>query len=195
MKEKTETISGLKFYTVASAFQKTIRRGMESEALFYGTELMLSNYDEFAWFRMRVIMSEDIGIANPTLPAQIEALYSAYTAMKAMKNRHAPERLPFVHAIMLLARSPKSRLVDNKLSQYFSFRDKMETPEFPDFVFDKHTREGREMGRDFDHFFNESAQLVNIPAELAVEEKECHELVKDLFVTREIEKFGVKDKD
>lgn len=192
-KERLTTISGLDFYTVASAFQKTIRRGMEQEALFYGTELMLSDYDEFAWFRMRVIVSEDIGVANPTLPAQIEALYTSFGAMKAMKNRHAPERLPFVHAIMLLARSPKSRLVDNKLSQYFSFRETLEIPETPDFVFDKHTKKGKEMGRGFEHFFSEAAQLANVPEELEEEEKEWHERTKGLFVSREMEKRGKTD--
>lgn len=185
MKERPKTVGGFDFYEVASAFQKTIRRGMEKEALFYGTELMLSEEDEFAWFRMKVMVSEDIGIANHTLPAQIDALYNSFKEMKAMKSRHAPERLPFVHAIMLLARSPKSRLVDNTLSKYFSFRDEMDVPETPDFVYDKHTRKGREMGRGFSHFFDESAQLVNVPAELKEEETTCHELVKGLFVARE----------
>jgi len=190
MRERPKTVSGLDFYVVASAFQKTIRRGMEKEALFYGTELMLSDEDEFAWFRIKVMVSEDIGIANPTLPAQIDALYNSFRTMKAMKSRHAPERLPFVHAIMLLARSPKSRLVDNTLSKYFSFRNEMKMSEIPDFVYDKHTKKGREMKRGFDHFFDESAQLANIPSELEEEELACHEAVKGLFVTREMKENG-----
>lgn len=188
MRERRKTVGGFDFYEVASAFQKTIRRRMEKEALFYGTELLLSGEDEFAWFRIKVIVSEDIGIANLTLPAQIDALYNSYKEMKALNSRHAPERLPFVHAIMLLTRSPKSRLVDNILSQYFSFREQIEMPEMPDFVYDRHTQKGREMGRGFEHFFDESAQIVNLPIELAEEEKACHDLVKGLFMATELKK-------
>ena len=66
--------SGMNFYHVASAYQKCVRRGMEHEALWFGTELYMSGYEEYAWFRLRVMVSEDIGLANPTLPAQVDAL-------------------------------------------------------------------------------------------------------------------------
>ena len=70
-----KTKSGLDFYTCSSAFQKFIRRGSEHEALWFGTELYISGYDEYVWFRMKVIVSEDIGLANPNIVCQINSLY------------------------------------------------------------------------------------------------------------------------
>jgi replication-associated recombination protein RarA len=45
--------------------QKCIRRGLERDALFWATELDRSNFGEYVWKRLRIIASEDIGIADP----------------------------------------------------------------------------------------------------------------------------------
>ena len=55
------SIGGYKLGEVASALQKSIRRGDEPQALFWSTELDLSGYTEYAWKRLRIITSEDIG--------------------------------------------------------------------------------------------------------------------------------------
>lgn len=155
--------SGLNFYHVASAFQKAIRRGDEHKALWYGTEFYLSNYGGYAWFRMQVMMSEDIGLAEPHLPAQINALYQTYERFKKKKNKHAPEKLPFIHAILLMCRAKKSRIVDNLLCEYMDgdLRAKMPQPEFGDEVFGMHTREGKKMGRGNDFFYEHEAHIEN----------------------------------
>jgi replication-associated recombination protein RarA len=166
--------SGLDFFTVSSAFQKTIRRGMEHEALWFGTELYLSGYEEYAWFRLRVIVSEDVGIANPALPAQVQALYQTYLDFKKKKNRHSPEKLPFFHALLLLVRSPKSRLIDNLLSEYMFIRDTVEAPDLNskdlDFIKDLHTAAGKKLGRGLDHFYEEGGKIENCPDWLEEEE-------------------------
>lgn len=166
--------SGLDFFTVSSAFQKTIRRGMEHEALWFGTELYLSGYEEYAWFRLRVIVSEDVGIANPDLPAQVQALYQTYLDFKKKKNRHSPEKLPFFHALLLVVRSPKSRLIDNLLSEYMFIRDTVEAPDLNskelDFVSDMHTILGKKLGRGLDHFYEEGGKIENCPDWLEEEE-------------------------
>lgn len=166
--------SGINFFTASSAFQKCIRRGMEHEALWFGTEFYLSGYAEYAWFRMRVMVSEDIGLAEPNLPAQFNALYENYCEFKKKKNNNGPERLPFVHAIMLLARCDKSRMVDNLLCEYMFLRDTVEVPNLDspemDFVWDMHTHKGKKLGRGNDHFYEEAAQITNIPEHLQEEE-------------------------
>ena len=168
---KMVTQSGLDFYVCASVFQKSIRRGDEHLALYYGTEFFLSGYDEYVWFRLRVIVSEDIGLVNTNIAAEVNALYDTYLKMKKKKNKHKPEKLQFVHAIMLVVRSKKSRLVDNKLCYYFDHRDKIDVPEIPDYVYDMHTIKGKIMKRGNDHFYEESAKIENV----GVSEKEEYE--------------------
>ena len=174
MSYKLTLQSGLDFFTVSSAFQKTIRRGMEHEALWFGTELYLSGYEEYAWFRLRVIVSEDIGIANPSLPAQVQSLYQTYLDFKKKKNKHGPEKLPFFHALLLVIRSPKSRLIDNLLAEYMFIRETvpkpvLNSPEL-DFVADMHTAKGKKLGRGLDHFYSEGGKIENCPDWLIKEE-------------------------
>jgi len=189
------TKGGYSFYHATSAFQKFIRRGMEHEALYFGTELYLSNYEEYVWFRIRVMVSEDIGLAMPYLPAQIDALYNTYTEFKKKKNKHCPEKLPFCHAIMLLARSQKSRLVDNKLCYYFDLRDTQEKLTLPDFVFDMHTIEGRMKKRGNDHFYEESAKITNENTSICPDEYEFRDFVWNLYQRRDKGKKSIDSED
>ena len=180
--------SGLNFYTASSAFQKCIRRGMQDEALWLGTEFYLSGYEEYAWFRLRVIVSEDVGLANPELPSQIQALYQTYIDFKKKKNKHGPERLPFIHALLLVIRSPKSRLVDNYLCEYFFLRETVEQPDLNDkkydFIWDMHTLKGKQKGRGNEHFYNEGGKVENVPDWLQEEE----ELMKQIMLRKEVQK-------
>jgi len=153
------TFHGHSIFEVASAFQKAFRRGLEQDALHWGVELELSGYGEYAWKRMRIILSEDIGLANPTLPATIHALYETYQFLKKKGDeKNKPERLQFIHAILLLVRSPKSRIVDHALICAYENHKKIDIPEY---AYCKHTLQGKRMGRGFDHFFKEAAKLNN----------------------------------
>lgn len=56
--------SGYNKMEVASALQKAIRQGEPDYALFWALELMVENWFDFAYYRLRVIMHEDIGVAD-----------------------------------------------------------------------------------------------------------------------------------
>ena len=73
-----KTVGGYDFYEVLSAMQKTLRRGLEKEALFWATELSLSNYAPHAWTRFLIIASEDVGMADPYVCVQIRSLHEAW---------------------------------------------------------------------------------------------------------------------
>ena len=154
------SIGGYKLGEVASSLQKTIRRGLEEDALFWATELDLSGYGEYCWKRLKIICSEDIGLAEPNLPAQIQALYQSWIEQRKKADaRHGPERLFLVHAVVLLTRSKKSRMVDHALIAFYeSPRTKRPVP---DFALDKHTEAGRRMRRGHAHFWEEGAKLSN----------------------------------
>jgi hypothetical protein len=62
-----------------------------------------------------------------------------------------------LHAVIVLARAKKSRLVDHAFMVVYEGERK--PLEVPDVALDRHTRRGREMGRGLDHFFEEGAKL------------------------------------
>ena len=102
------TVLGYDLYEVMSAMQKTIRRGLEEDALFWGTELYLGDYADHAWSRLLVISSEDVGLASTA------GMYTKVLNDMYRRNKKSGEaRLYFTHAILLLARAPKSRIVDH----------------------------------------------------------------------------------
>ena len=159
------SIGGFKLGEVASALQKSLRRGLEPDALFWATELDLSGYTEYCWKRLRIITSEDVGLAEPGVAAAVQALYQAWSDQKRKKDeRHGPERLFLVHAVILIARARKSRLVDHALIWAYEARQTLQF-EVPDCALDKHTLRGRARRRGHQHFWTEGAQIAN-PADL-----------------------------
>lgn len=149
------TVGGYDFYEVLSALQKTIRRGDRDSALFWSTELYLSEYALHAWRRLLVIASEDVGIADPHVFVQVRALYDTWVERK----KEGDAKLFFVDAVLRLVSAKKSRITDNALVVFFEG----ERPriEIPDFALDIHTSRGRELGHGQKHFFSEGVQLEN----------------------------------
>jgi replication-associated recombination protein RarA len=153
-------VGGYSLGEVASALQKSIRRCDEEGALFWATELDLSGYGEYCWKRLRIITSEDVGLAEPGMPANIQALYQAWSDQRKKKDeRHGPERLFLVHAVILLARAKKSRMVDHALIAYYEAE--RPTRSIPDCALDKHTIAGKRLGRGHEHFWTEGAKVEN----------------------------------
>ena len=109
------TVGGYDYYEVVSALQKSIRRGLEDDALFWGTELYLSDYANHAWKRLLVIASEDLGLAENSASLYVKNLHDLYCEDK----KSGESRLYFVHALLLLVRAPKSRIVDHATIAFF----------------------------------------------------------------------------
>jgi replication-associated recombination protein RarA len=143
---------------VLSALQKDIRRGNEYQAVYWATELESFNEETGAgatmlWNRLKVVASEDVGLANPMGPLIIDVLEKEYYDTRGKNDSW---RLFLVHAVLYLARSPKSRVVDNLLNVVYNDERKLE---IPDYALDMHTYGGRKMGRGIEHFFAEGAML------------------------------------
>lgn len=157
---KLTTKKGHGFFEVTSAFQKAIRRNEEATALYFMVELFNSGYDEYAWKRIKIMASEDIGLAEPTMPATIQALYQSYTELKKDNKENKPERMFLTHAVLLLCRAKKSRLVDYALIKIWREHDSLTLP-IPDYAYDMHNTRGKQMGRGIDHFYNDGTVLAN----------------------------------
>jgi replication-associated recombination protein RarA len=155
-----KTVGGHDYYEVASALQKCVRRGQEEDALFWGTELYLSEYADHAWSRLLIIASEDVGLASPQTFVQVKGLHDLYT-----RNKKSGEaKLFFVHAVLALVRAPKSRIVDHATIAFFE--GVRPHRNIPDYAYDLHTSHGRLLKRGYEHFFDEGSLLVQPDTDL-----------------------------
>jgi len=178
MKEKAvipRTSGGYDPFEVLSALQKEIRRGNEYEAVYWGTELATTN-PNMLWKRLRIIASEDIGLADPTATIVVDALKRNWDSIT---RKNGASRLFLVHAVLHLARAPKSRTVDDLLTTIYGEMEfeKKKLP-IPDYALDTHTFRGKLMGRGFKHFLAEGAKLNNEKLENPYKESATRILLK-----------------
>lgn len=146
---------------VASALQKSIRRGEERDACYWASELDLAGYANYVWKRLRIVASEDVGLADPHAATVVRLLFEnwreATKDMRARQGEHGPHRLFLMHAVLYLSRAPKSRIVDHMTM--LMYRGERPAMEIPDHALDRHTKRGRQLGRGHAHFFDVAAKL------------------------------------
>lgn len=168
MSYEIKTRKNYDFYECSSAFQKEIRRSNEKTALFFGFELYASGYSKYIWKRMLVIASEDIGIADDMVAVKLNSLYQNWKMIQETGANGSS--VPFIHAIIILARAKKSRLVDHAKIYAMKTNDNFD---IPNYAFDMHTRKGKQMKRGNDFFINHGAKLEN--------KKEMTDIYEDFF--------------
>lgn len=158
--EQKLTTHGYDFYEVASAFQKAIRRAEEDDALYWAAELYESGQQEYAWKRMIIMCSEDVGLGEPSCIVQVIALKQSYDYLRSWHD-YGGMKLPFVHAVLCLVRSRKSRYCDHAITVYWEMIKRGIKRAFKDYVFDMHTRRGKAIGRGLEFFYTDSCKIVN----------------------------------
>lgn len=159
--------------------QKCIRRNQPETAVYWAYELYWSGYGEWCWKRLRIISSEDVGLAEPGISAEIWALNQMYReAEKKKEDGAAPGRLFLVHAVLRLCQARKSRMVDWTLIVEAETHEQTRIA-VADVALDKHTARGRQMKRGFGHFFEEGSQLQ--PHEPASGENEMREKARRIL--------------
>jgi replication-associated recombination protein RarA len=164
------TQKGYDLGEVASALQKSVRRGLEQEAMYWAVELFNSNFDEYCWKRLRIMSCEDVGLANPMAAVQIQSLYNMYLDLKKKKeDAQQPWRLMLTQAVLVLCRSEKSRVVDHALIHFWNTHPNT-GKDIPEYALDKHTARGKHNGRGWKHFFEEGT-LLNPLGEVAGEDE------------------------
>jgi replication-associated recombination protein RarA len=154
------TPGGYKNGEVASALQKAIRRGNEREALYWASELDLAGYGGYVFKRLRIIASEDVGLADTETVVAVRALYENWLEAKKAKDESA---LPLwlLHAVLLLVRAKKSAIVLHAWMAFYEGDRQAMNMEIPDHALDKHTARGRKMGRGKQHFLDDAGRLAN----------------------------------
>ena len=145
-----------------SWLQKSIRRGLEEDALYAAVELDLTGFPGAVWETLHHSASEDIGLADPVVCVVVGTLHGLWKHAHGVKETAsedgAAERLYLVHAVLACVHAKKSRLVDNALTVAYGDHSKREVPSW---AHDKHTDQGKKLGHGFAHFFDEAALLAD----------------------------------
>jgi replication-associated recombination protein RarA len=151
-------------YEIASGLQKSIRRGDEDAAVAFAVELDQSEFGAYCWRRLLVIASEDVGLAERGLAADVRALYDSWVEARKRKDDRSTPRVFLIHAVLALVRARKSRVVDHCVIAAYAEDDPRE---IPDVALDKHTLAGKKRGRGWAHFFEEGTLLNDRNGELS----------------------------
>ena len=156
---------------VVSSLQKEIRRCNEKAALFWAWEMQESRgeknpcgYAKYLWKRLAVIASEDIGLVNPMCAMAVASLAANYE--RVTENFKKPPMQACVslgQAILMLARSPKNREVDDACMWIEWERASGRMLPIPDYALDRHTQRGKAKQRGgLQFFYQEACKLENV---------------------------------
>ena len=156
------TKNGYSLDEVVSALQKSIRRGMEEEALYWAIELAVSGYGQYLWRRLGVTVSEDIGLIEPLACVIVNSL--AENCKRCTKSWKDPEMLPIAHAVLYLCRCYKNREVDDYIEYMMDKIKDGYCLDIPGWALDVHTDKGKKLIKEngvdpVEKFYFEGAAL------------------------------------
>lgn len=163
---KMTTQRGYDFYEVASCLQKAIRRADCKLAGYMALELF-PKYSEYCWKRLLTISAEDCaGI----ITKEIKALYDSFHVInKGRKGDDLKGRIFISKAVIILCQADHNRdsdilsnyvydkkigVSDDVLTEWFE-EVRRENVKIPEYVFDCHTRKGKQRGKTKQDFFRE----------------------------------------
>jgi replication-associated recombination protein RarA len=156
---RVQTRHGFAADELVSTLQKEIRRGNAENAALVAYEMATSSpeLEDHLWQRLMIISVEDVGFGNE----QAAVLVSSLHTMRSHLPPGRGERLLLaVHAVRVLARSPKDRSSDEMVGWIIrEVEARGRRPEIPDHAHDVHTRRGQEMGRRVPHWLIEGTRL------------------------------------
>ena len=156
------TKNGLAAMACVSAMQKSIRRGLEREAMEFACELIHTSkgFHSMVCKRLEIISHEDIDTqADPAIVPFVA------TCVEQAMRWYTPEkigasRMAIGNAIRMMCRAKKSREGDHfGIAVGFASQLDGYVPELPDWAFDHHTMKGKQMGRGLDFFRKVATKL------------------------------------
>lgn len=130
---------------VVSALQKSIRRCDELMASYWAFELNDSGYWRYCFRRLQVIAGEDVGMANPESMILVSSTFSSLLAQDRVKKIIQVDNNVLGFVVAYLARSPKSRHIDNLGGVILKRKEKGWKPKIPEYALDMHTDKGKEI--------------------------------------------------
>lgn len=156
---KVTTRNGIPGDEIISMLQKSIRRGLEHNALAAAYEMYITSpqFEDKMWRRLLSISVEDIGFGDVHAP---ELIWTLNCMRKEFLYQDGDRPMFFVHAIRYLCRQKKERSSDNVKNMLIKDFAHGRVAEVPDYAYDLHTAKGRAMGRDEVHFLTEASRVI-----------------------------------
>lgn len=153
------TRNGIPGDEIISMLQKSIRRGLEDNAMAAAYEMYITSpqFEDKLWRRLMAISVEDIGFGNTEAP---QLIYTLNMMRREYLYADGDRPLFFIHAVRYLCRSTKERSSDNKKNLVMKKFHHGYVPEVPDYALDLHTRRGRAMGKDEMQFLTEASRVI-----------------------------------
>ena len=154
--------TGYNKYQLKRALLKDIRRDHEKEAMFWAANLERIDY-VMLWNALEASASEDIGLANPLMPAIIRALREQYydAAGYSGGSKRDSYRLFLANAILQLCRSKHSRTVDDFVwAVYWDYYNGVEYP-IPPYAKVPHTKSKDMNDDEFNAWYEQTFKLEN----------------------------------
>lgn len=136
------TPDGTPLNIAVTALIKALRRDRELEALYWAKQIE-TRYFKYLWRRLLIFASEDVSIANPHAVVQVRALCDNYMQVKAESKNPVVDRSIVTMAVMVLARSAKTRECDDLLNVIEHRMAQGWKAPLRDEVFDLHTEQGK----------------------------------------------------
>lgn len=170
---KLFTQRGYDFYEVASALQKSIRRGDTKIAAYFALELF-PRYAEYCWKRLLTISAED---CSDLVTTEIKSLYDSFWVInKGKRGEDLKGRIFISKAVIVLCNCRHSRDADilsnyvydkkiecsDEVIEHWLDDVRSDLVKVPEYVYDVHTLKGKKMGKTKADFFREEQEaLVN----------------------------------
>lgn len=155
-----KTTGGYPLDEVVSALQKSIRRGLEEEAMYWALEMAEGGFGQYLWRRLMVIAAEDIGLADPQALVMTTSGWIATKESTKSFSQPPGMRTEFLGIVILyLCRCSKNREGDDFVWYIMERRKRDWHIEIPDCALDGHTERGRRMKRGDAFWWEQSSKL------------------------------------
>lgn len=146
-----QTKNGYELRDAASALIKEVRRGNEEEAFFWAWELSKS-FPNYVWKRLLICAVEDVGLGDPNVIVQVQALANAYDLIKGWQKKGKSVDEQFLaQAVLILCRAKKDRVVPDFTchcqEKYYADLGAGIMKEVPEYALDVHTTRGKQAGK------------------------------------------------
>lgn len=146
----------------------------------------------------RDVMSDVWDVLESHCPLNMYAAFSAWRRRFGTPSKETKDSRLFLYlAVLALLRDVPTtflpqRYVSNQEVEDWLQRAQKERFELPDWMYDRHTRRGRQLGRMYEHFFEEGAALSN-PSDILGEsvERDMCERAKQIYIENE-KQYGHK---
>ena len=150
--------NGIPADELPSMLRGAIRRGEEKTALAAAYEMYLTSPQllDRAWRSLLSASVEDVGFGAPEAPETVWALYGM---RRSFDYTDGDQPIFLVYAVRCLCRSRKDRSSGESAYMLAKRFAAGYIPEVPDYAYDMHTVQGRELGRGELHFLEEASKV------------------------------------